>query len=182
MKRLQLSLLLAAAIFLSGCLQTSVPSQCTTLSPSKLANCIYINAVVDQNPFYCYSLEDVSKRATCLQDASEPSMRKVVQRSLPSEKDRVFSDEPAVAPPTGPAQPEPEQTEGCPSVAGDERDRCLLETAIGGSDVESCEDIASPAVVESCIAQIGSSTKNIALCEKLSEKRNQDLCKLYARG
>lgn len=102
MKNFQFALILLSALALSGCVRG--PPECGSVPPAKLSGCIYTNAVMGQDPFGCYSISDLNQRARCIKDASDPSARTQLQRTLPEERGQAFAES---APPL---QPKPNAT------------------------------------------------------------------------
>lgn len=179
-----------ALILLSGCTQqSSALSACSGAAPGHLVNCIYVNAVYEQNPYYCYDIpaDKAEARLACLTDASDYAMKRILERMLPAERDALFVDA-AVA-----GQPVPTQ----PSAAlnGTAAGGIPVETpaqnlsenetytgAIAGLDILRCEGIDDSSLRNSCISQIATKTKNMSVCASLSEAADQDLCYAYAQG
>jgi hypothetical protein len=193
MKKHALALLALSFAFLSGCSQTSFPQQCQNVAPSLLPNCVYVNAVMDQNPFYCYSLEDHYQRQTCLKDAADPAMRSALQRALPSERDSIFApqqpEQPARAPQATPEQQHevtpapsaPSPMDICNTLSGTDRDECLRSLALDSNNVTICGAVNASSVRENCIAQVARATKDPSACGSLNQT-NADLCNLYSKG
>lgn len=182
--------LVAASVFLLvllfGCIGDAKPSVCAGVSPAKLPNCIYINAVSEQNPFYCYSIANESQRETCLKDASNPAMKKALERSLPSQRDSVFNDGqadddmPPPPPPQGGAPPAPSSQ--CDSANATQKDICLREAAIGRLAVSECEQVSTSSIRAQCISTIAQRTKNLSACNLLANESSRALCNFYAQG
>ena len=187
MKPLVAVLIVSALVLLSGCAQRTMPYACQTAQPNRLANCIYVNSVLEQNPYYCYSIPDIDQRKTCLHDATEPSMKVAVERASQEEKNAVFANQPAPVqqPPVQqpPAQPQPPaQALACSTLSGDELNTCLKAAAISSLDISTCGRIADTTVRQSCISGVAVRTKDIASCDTLSLLNDVNLCKLYAKG
>ena len=188
MRPIPLLLLSIALIFVSGCAQNTSPSACSGVQQEKFANCIYVNAVNDQNPFYCYSLANRDWRATCMRDAAEPASRAAMQRLSPAQRDALFGAPDAANPEekTPPPAPKPEEKPpaptGCDAMTGTARDYCLRSSAFNNNTIGTCEAISDSAVRENCIALIAKKTRNITSCHTLADKKNFDLCNLYAKA
>ncbi len=173
-------------IVLFGCLQPSLPESCAGVAKSKLANCVYVGAVSEQNPFYCYSLSDIEQRKTCLQDAADPAMKKALQRALPSQRDAIFETEDNELPPTPPnVQPKPVPmlpSGSCDSADASEKDSCLVSAAISQSDMSLCGMVFDLKARQMCISDLARKTKNISACDVLEDENDQLLCRGYAKG
>jgi hypothetical protein len=175
-----------ALLLIFGCIGDSTPASCAGVSPSKLPNCIYTNAISDQNPFYCYSLKNATQREICLRDASDPAMKKAYDRSLPSERDSVFG-EPAPSQEPSPPPPPPNNIVPAPAVPCDypnltAKDSCLKDMASNQSSFATCERIATQSIREHCISEIAQKTKNITACNDLIVEANRNLCNAYSHG
>ncbi len=188
MKFALLAFLAATVFLLSGCIQDQVPSACAKVAGAKLANCIYTNAVLDQNPYYCYSLSSTEQRQICMRDAANPAMKKKLQSALPSQRDAIFGDTPVAAkdelPPPPPAEeisaPSPGQE--CNANAGPEKDTCIKSEATSSKNIKLCESIAGMPVREACISEIAQKTKNVSSCSALTSQNDSNLCRTYSSG
>ena len=92
MARFQFALILLSTLALSGCI--SQLSNCGSAPPAKLSECIYTDAVMNQDPFSCYSIPDFNQRAKCIKDASDPNVRTQIQHALPGQAGPVFTEPP----------------------------------------------------------------------------------------
>jgi len=151
-----------------------------------MANCIYINAVLEQNPFHCYSIEDLNQRGICMKHAADPAMRKAVQNARAQDLYLIFA-QPSPEPHTPPSPPQPpanktEPEEGCLSKIGNEKDSCFKAEAVASKSIISCEKIADASLRSACIAEVAKSTKDLESCKTLAEEENRNLCRLYAKG
>ncbi len=178
------ALIVSLLMLLSGCAQRTIPYACQSVPQDRLANCIYVNSVLEQNPYYCYSIPNTGQRKTCLHDATEPSMKAAVERASQEEKNAVFANQQApVQQPPAPAQPQPPAQAGaCNALSGDELNTCLKAAAVSSLDISTCGRIADTTVRQSCINSVAVRTKNIASCGTLSLPDDVNLCKLYAKG
>ena len=80
MKFLLAALIAASIIFLFGCVQVSPPESCTSLSAADQPGCIYYTAVMNQDPYACYALQDTAQRTVCLKDAIDPTAKKALYK------------------------------------------------------------------------------------------------------
>jgi len=189
--KLLVALILSALVLLSGCAQRTIPNACQSTPQEKLANCVYVNAVLEQNPYYCYSLTNMEQRRTCLHDAAEPAMKTALERASPPERETIFyappSDEqPYYVAPVSQSPQQPEKTAvvpaQCDSYSGTAKDDCLFAAAIAQLDMPACSAISDSALRKSCISDVARKTKDIASCDTLASPDDANLCKLYARG
>ena len=188
MKLAAAALILCALILLSGCASRTIPSACQAAKQGMLANCVYVNSVLEQNPYYCYSIADLEQRKTCLRDASEPSMKSAIERAPQAEKDSIFAP-PQLPPsyvevPPAPPQekPAPIKPGECNSKTGAEKDACLKAAAISNLDMAACRWISDAAVRKACISDVARKTKDISSCSLLNSTDDINLCKVYAKG
>jgi hypothetical protein len=186
-------LILSLAMLLTGCVQGGLPSTCSNVTPDRLANCVYIWAVTEQNAFDCYSISDLGQRKMCISDASNPAIKKKLGGMAQSERDSIFVSKPfPSAPSTSIMQPLPSNaTEDTGAVLdGNETivenatslDQRVYEQAVQANDVQLCEQIADYSVLRSCISQIARQKKIPAICDTLSDKDNIELCRMYSQG
>jgi len=187
--RVVYTILLAFSLaLLAGCTQAQLPQSCAGLSSEGLAACIYESAVLEQNPFSCYSLPEGSLRSACLADASDSSMKKLLERLTPQERAQLLglAAASAEAPGTGalpyaPAEtgqgaPEAEQ----PGAAG--ADSQYYGQAVESSDMAACTSISDPSMRASCITQVALQVKKPEVCNALALKADIDICNLYAKA
>jgi hypothetical protein len=182
-------LALSIAVLLSGCTQGGSPSVCSSGKPAMFANCVYINAVMEQNPFYCYSLEDKYQRGVCIQDASDAAKKTLLERADPATRDAIFAEKSA----TQPAPPMQENAtpteqppvvvpqEGCGSLQDAAKDNCYRALAVEKSNISTCEQVLSPVVRENCIAQEAQAVKKPEICPSLTNQSSIDLCNFYSK-
>lgn len=180
------ALALLGMLFLSGCVQESPPQSCASVPQEKFANCVYTAAVLEQNPLYCYSLPDLEKRATCMKHATDPAMRKVLQKAEPAEREAIFAvpaanETPAPAP-QQPADNPAALARACDSFSGQEKDTCLKSAAVDSLFITVCDYVADPSTKVSCIAEVARRTKDLDSCKTLAEEESRNLCRLYAMG
>jgi hypothetical protein len=174
----------AAAFFifaLLGCVQTSIPPSCKNVGEGKLQSCIYEQAVLEQNPFYCYSISDTSARAACLKAAVDPVEKKKLQLNkqeswqgqgtiIPQQKKEEKKSEPA-------RPPEP-----CEGLSGIDKDKCILGLAVEEKSLVECLKISDNSTKRSCISQVAYISKEPSLCENIPDKDLHDLCRAYSSG
>lgn len=177
-------------VFLSGCAQTGA-QDCSGVQPAKFANCIYVKAVMAQDPFGCYSLPDLNQRAQCIKDATNPEARSSLARALPEQRDSIFAvnaaapakenkTEPLPAAP--PASPTLTPLEECNSLPSPDKDNCLRALAVGNKDIATCAGIGDETVRQNCITQIAKMVKDPAVCAPLEKQADIDLCNLYSKA
>jgi hypothetical protein len=187
------TLSLALALLLLGCTQASLPAGCANASPGSLSNCIYVAAVLGQNPYDCYSLQDGAQREKCLRDASDSAARKLLEQMTPSERARIFaaaasgSDASGISAPlpqaaAEPAPPAPPQAVINPPSRVSTEDSQAYSQAIATNGMAACATITDVSTRASCITQVALQVKNPSVCSPLSQKADIDLCNLYAKG
>ncbi|MCX8197686.1 MAG: hypothetical protein N3F07_00615 [Candidatus Micrarchaeota archaeon] len=174
----------ACGIFLLvfGCVQLSLPEECRSLPQSKQAECIYRKAVLEQNPSFCYLMDDIAKRAACLKHATDASAKRQLQ-NVPAEES--LPDEPEQPPAAEPApqqQPPQKEQEGCAAKFGEEKDSCIRDLALASKDILVCEKIASSSIKASCVAKVAMVTKDLESCKTLAEESARSICRAYAKG
>ncbi len=172
-------------LLLCGCASRAVPNACQSVSQGALANCVYVNSVLEQNPYYCYSIENLEQRKTCMQDASSPTMRTALQRASPEEQKSIFIS--AQPPPqdysqSPPSRPPAAPQQGCGAKAGAERDACFKAEAISTLKISTCDQIPTASARQSCISDVARKTKDIESCSALKSSEDANLCKFYAKG
>lgn len=189
--KLLIAIILSALILLPGCAQRTIPYACQSVSQEKMANCVYTFSVLEQNPYYCYSLTNMDQRRTCLHDSAEPAMKTALERASPADRSAIFA--PAANEGTQPAQkeeiptypqPPPMATvpAQCDSYSGSAKDSCLSSAAITQLDMAACGAITDSEFRKSCISDVARKTKDISSCDTLASPDDANLCRLYARG
>ena len=181
----KLAFIFAAAFsfaLLLGCVQTSVPKSCAALASADAANCVYTQAVLEQNPFYCYSITDMALRSNCMRHATDPVEKKRLENS---QRQGIAAQQPPVAP--APAvEPPPSIPAGpaaqCDGQNGTSRDECFKADAISSSDLLACLKVESASLKQSCVSQVALSTKDVESCVNLGDKALRDVCRTYAKG
>lgn len=167
-------------ILFSGCVQSSAPQACAGFAPEQLAACTYEQAVLEQNPFYCYSISDITARKECMRAASDPIVKKQLENSKrrgePTRQNVtvVVEKPPTVVPPAEPLS--------CEAMNGTKKDECLRARAMNESDLFGCVKITSQSIRMACVSQVAQSTRDVELCVNLGDKELRDLCRLYAKG
>lgn len=189
MKLVAAALSLLALAFLSGCAQLVVPSACQSLPAAKMANCIYISSVTEQNPYYCYSLLNISQRKTCLQDSSDTAMRDSLQRASQEQRDAIFtpalpSQQPAPQAPAVKQLPVPVPTpaNGCNSTNSSQANSCLRALAFSQLNVTTCDSISDSVQRNGCISDVARRAKNVSACASLNGTEEASICSYYAKG
>ncbi|HIH19293.1 TPA: hypothetical protein HA225_04920 [Candidatus Micrarchaeota archaeon] len=189
MRQLLFATLVFSLFILSGCART--PSECSSVAPSRFANCVYLKAVTEQDPFHCYSLSDTNQRAICIRDAANSAARESLLRATPEQRALIFFSDQPVLPvanetpklPPGPSANQTDPQQGlCGSLPLDQKEQCLRDIAVGAKDMAACEGIAGPAMRQSCITTIARTLKSPEICLKLSQSENIDLCNLYSKA
>jgi len=178
-----------------GCAGGQMPPACAEKSGASLANCVYVNAVLGQNPFFCYSIQDVGMRTTCLKDATDSAMKKRLENLKPSARDAIFMPEseptqpgnlPAGKPGTGGAASGGTGATA-PGGGGSQAeeqsiDQSIYNAAVEANDLQLCLQIATDKTLKSCVSQIARKTKNPELCKTLKDNDLLELCNLYSLG
>lgn len=194
MKQAIIALAAIFAVFLSGCAQSGSQVGCGQVPPAKLANCIYVQAVMAQDPFQCYSLPDKNQRAACIKDASDPLAKTALQRENPSQRDSIFMDNrtaPAkgngtiaapAAPPAPPARAPAGTLGQCNLLSSPGKGNCLRALAVENRDIAICGGIGEETVRQNCIAQIAKMVKDPSICARLGRQSDLDLCNLYSKA
>jgi hypothetical protein len=191
MERFALALAALSVVFLiSGCFQGGAPAACASAKQSAFANCVYINAVMEQNPFYCYSLPDKYQRSVCIQDASDPKVKAALERADQETREAIFAEKQPQPPPSVPQEnvsqpPQPAELPAngsCGQLQGIERDDCYRMLAVEGSNISACEEVNASSLRESCIAQVAQMLKKPEICLQLSMQGSIDLCNFYSKA
>ncbi|MEM4348574.1 MAG: hypothetical protein QXN37_03325 [Candidatus Anstonellaceae archaeon] len=171
-------------VLLYGCITSPVPNNCQGLPQEKFANCIYIEAVSDQNPNLCYHIADLGQRKICLQDAIEPSAKAALSKALPSEKEAIFvpqaKDQTQQSGSLREEQPQLSK-QPCEDKVGIQKDECINELAIAQSNMKKCKEIEEWSIRQICISNIAKKTRNLSLCNEFDPNTlDADLCKFHA--
>ena len=188
MKLVAAALALLALAFLSGCAQLAIPSACQPVPAAKMANCIYVNSVAEQNPYYCYSLLNLTQRKTCLQDSTDTTMRDALQRASQEQRDAIFAQPPPSqqqqpAPPAPAVQPPAmAPANGCNSTNSSQANSCLRALAISQLNLSACDLVSDSVLRNSCISNIAIRVKNVTACAALNGTGETSLCSYYAKG
>jgi hypothetical protein len=192
------ALLSLAIIAFSGCAQLGAPPQCLNATPDKLANCVYVNSVLEQSPYWCYSLSDMAQREKCLRDSTSPATQKELERMSSRERNAIFSETGTGAPdlpeapipkqpgqqpgtPLPPAPPQANTPAGAPpGISGE--DARAFSKAVQENDMAPCVSISDKATRASCITQVALRVKKPSVCEVLAAQEDIDICNLYAKA
>ena len=179
-----------ALLSIFGCVQQSITStKCAGVPQDRLANCIYTNAVDEQNPYYCYEMpkEKAEALKTCLSDASDYAKKKLLDRMVPSERDQLFVETANQTEPGQAQQPSEGANETAPEtgpivISPNMTDNETFSAAVQSKQITLCESIVDASMHNSCISQVAQKTKNIPSCQTLVRVADQDLCNAYAQG
>ena len=195
MRRFTLPLLpLALLLMLFGCTQGGMPAACANSAPDTLSNCVYVAAVLDQNPYECYSLGEDSQKEKCLRDASDSAVKKLLEQMTPEERAKVFAAISGAVdayginvplPPLPAAEPAslgPSPATISPPSGISEADSQAYTQAISSNSMASCATITHASTRASCITQVALQVKNPSVCGSLAQKSDIDICNLYAKG
>ena len=184
----------ALVLLLFGCTQGAIPAACANSPADTLSNCVYVSAVLKQNPYDCYSLKNSTQREKCLRDASDSVVQKLLEQMTPDERAKIFA---AISGATGasgtnipiPLPPANVQANSTPFPAiinppagVSEADSKAYEQAIAANDIAPCTTITDASTRASCITQVAFRVKNPAICSQFTLKVDIDLCNLYAQG
>jgi hypothetical protein len=167
-------------ILFAGCVQTSAPQACAGIEAGKAAACVYEQAVLEQNPFYCYSIADIQLRQACMRGASDPVVKKQLENSKrrggqPSQQIPAGAAKP---PPSAPTQP----AASCDAMNGTAKDECIRAQSMADADLLGCVGISDQSIRMACVSQVAQSTRDVEFCVNLQDKELRDLCRLYAKG
>jgi hypothetical protein len=200
MGRFQPSVIVSALValaFFFGCTQSTLPSSCTGVNEDRLANCIYTSAVLDQNPYACYSLSSLSQRETCLRDSTDSAAKSRFEYLSPEERARMFAtgEDLIVAAPlplqnTEPIVPISNNTPSAPPLQQggalpsgiSEADAQSYMQAVNNNDLAPCVSIVDASTRTSCISEVAQKIKNPAVCPMFTLKEDFDLCNMYAKA
>ena len=194
MRRFTIPLLsLALLLLLFGCAQGGIPAACANSSAGALSNCVYVAAVLEQNPYDCYSLKDSTQREKCLSDASDSAVKKLLEQMTPSERAKVFAaisgaadasgiSIPILPPASEPSSPTTGPAATSPPSGVSEADSQAYVRAVATTDMAICAAINDASTRASCITQVALRVKNPAICAQFTLKSDIDLCSLYAKG
>lgn len=179
-------LALAAAFAFSltllfGCVQTSIPKSCVGVVPAQAAQCVYAQAVLEQNPFYCYTINDAALRSDCMRHATDP----VEKKRLENSQRQGITQPPAPVPAPVVEQPPPlpaEPATPCDAQNGAKRDECFKNAAVWAGDLLACLKIESASMRRTCVSQVALMTKDVDSCVNLADKALRDVCRTYAKG
>lgn len=186
-----------ALLAVFGCTQAIAPAACANASSDKLANCIYVNAVLEQNPYNCYPLSNLTQREKCLRDSSDSNAQNIVENMNSRERDSIFAvAEPGApqlppvlpelpSPPLGnvslPIQPPANTSINLPpGISG--QDAQSFTQAVQTNDMTPCVSITDPSTRASCITQVALRVKKPSICDVLTEQDDIDICNLYAKA
>lgn len=164
-----------------GCVQSSAPSSCSGVASEKLAECVHVQAVLEQNPFYCYSIEDKALRASCMRAATDPIAKKQLENAQRQTVPRQDSAQPAQTAAPAQQQEQPAPTP-CNGMAGAQLDECIRANSVKEGNLLGCEAISDSAARKACLSQIAFSKKDVEICNSLAAGEDQDICRLYAKG
>ena len=194
MKQFAIPLLsLALLLLLFGCAQGGIPPVCANSSVEAMPNCVYVAAVLEQNPYNCYALTGNTQREKCLRDASDSAVKKLFEQMTPADRAKVFAavseaagESGAIAPPPPPenvsAGPgSPPEIINPPSGASDADSQAYAQ-AVATTDMAPCTTIIDASTRASCITQVALRVKNPTVCAQFTLKTDIDLCNLYAKG
>ena len=187
------ALVLALSFLFFGCVQGSLPQQCSGMSGDRLANCVYVRAVIDQNPFNCYSIEKLDIRKTCISDASSTAMKKKLVSMAQNERDMLLIGPNSSETPVVPAGQQPatatNETSSTTMQPGattganhSSLDQQVFLQAVDANRIELCEQIGDYETMRSCISQVARQTKVLSVCDSLSTADNIELCRMYTQG
>jgi len=194
MRRFTIPILsLALLLVLFGCTQGGIPSACAGSSVEKLPNCVYVAAVLEQNPFNCYSLSNISQKEQCLRDASDSSIKKLLEAMSPAERAKIFSvisgevntsrvDVPPLPPVNESADPNLELVNINLTDGVSEADSKAYAHAVAINNITACAPITHASTRSSCIAQVALRVKNPSMCSQFTLASDIDLCNFYAKG
>ena len=188
-------IMFALALALAGCTQGGIPPACANATSGSLANCVYLSSVLEQNPYGCYSIQVMSEREKCLNDASDSAAQKLLARMSPEERAQIFAQASGAAGASGaipngsaalPAgvNATPTYGQAVPGQSGQisESDSRAYAQAVSNTDMAPCVSISDASTRASCITQVALRVKNPSVCGNLTLQADIDICNLYAKG
>ncbi len=171
--------LLCALLF--GCVQSSLPQACAGAAPDKMGYCIYVQATLEQNPFYCYSLQDTAARSNCIRSATDDVARKQLENSI-RQGQPASTQQNVSVPVAPPVVPQPAANASCDSLSGADRDKCMLGESVHYADLLGCVKISDQAIRIACVSQVAQGTRDLSSCVNLENSTLRDICRTYAKG
>ncbi|MCX6770142.1 MAG: hypothetical protein NT051_05730, partial [Candidatus Micrarchaeota archaeon] len=136
-------------LLLSGCVQGDTPKACSGVAQEKLANCVYVQSVLEQNPFFCYGISNIGVRKTCIGDSSNPAMKKKLTGMSQEERDLLLSNKTLPIPAPVIPQHQPAATPVATSPSGGttggaqnynaSAEQIIYNTAVESNEVTLCE-------------------------------------------
>lgn len=178
MKHLLPALAAFSLLFLAGCINAP-----TSSCPPADSNCIYSQAVLQQDPYLCYNLPE-SQREACFKSATNPLEKNKLQNRqqiTPLEKPQQGQQQ------TQPSSPAPENKTGLELAltqceSSQDADNCFFSLAKSNSAVKICESVKSKQARNTCISNVALSTKKPAECSLLATDEEKTLCLAYSSG
>lgn len=182
----------ASFLLLSGCLQSSQPDRCTTFSNLVEKDACYNHfAVWYQDPYQCYSIQNIDLRASCLDDSNNVEAQR---RLIETQSNPGLQQVPSV---TAPPTPIPGANGSAPTAAPGSAESkiadcmvvqklgpepCEREVAINTLNMTLCAQLVAGDLRASCISNVALTSKNPALCAALNRTADVQICKYYASG
>jgi predicted small secreted protein len=174
--------LLAASVLLSGCINTFEPAACSGVGADARAGCIYKEAVMAQEPYTCYQIEDMTARSACLRDATDQKAKLNYTQKAKQQPAQV----PVKTEEKPPAEPQANTTgageRGCEGYLGDAADSCYRDLAFQKKDLLLCKKVVGTDARSSCISTVAFTVKNPAACTALENEQDISLCNFYSKG
>ena len=175
----------AAVLLLSGCAQKTAPQSCIGIPEAESDGCVRNAAVMEQNPYLCYSITDETAREECIRSSVSQEAKDRLEAEANARQRSARQAAPATqGQPPAESQPPPGNESGgsCQSKTGQEMENCILSGALASQNISECERLATKDGSDSCISQIAQKTKDVESCALLSSEESRSLCSLYAKG
>ncbi len=144
--------------------------------------CISTQATLEQNPFYCYSLQDIAARTNCMHAATDEVARTQLENSIRQGGQPAQTQQNVSVPVAPPIVPQPAANGSCNSLSGADRDKCMLSESVHYADLLGCVKISDPAIRIACVSQVAQGTRDLASCVNLENGTLRDICRTYAKG
>ncbi|VVB58906.1 Uncharacterised protein [Candidatus Anstonella stagnisolia] len=179
MKYAFLALTAFFSFFLFGCI--NAPS--STCPPAD-SNCIYTQAVLQQDPYVCYNLPE-SQREVCFKAAANPLEKKKLQGRqaiAPFAQPQPTAQQAQAASPSLPENQTDMQKALANCPASSDSDSCFFSLAKENSAVLICDRVKSKQVRDTCISNVAISSKKPAECSLLATEDEKTLCLSFSSG
>lgn len=147
--------------------------------------CAYVEAVLAQQPSYCYAVSNMTLREKCMADSNNPDA--IAGASAPQSQEQAFV--PDVSMPPGGNSASGLQgplvrgaVELCMEKEKTTRDSCTRAVAIETGNLSMCNSVLSGDIRPMCVANIAARQKKLADCGVLERISDKELCRQYSSG